>query len=216
MKENLVELVFIMDRSGSMYFLEKDCVGGFNAMLNKQKQEVGNAYVTTYLFNHQTTLLHDRLDIKEVNEMKVADYLVGGSTALYDCLGEAINHVEMIHKYIRKEDQPEQVIFVITTDGYENASHNYSQRKIKKMIQEKTKKGWEFIYLAANIDAQDSAAMMGIAKERAQNYHHDAQGISNVFDSVSDAISHCRINKKMSDSWNQKVAKDYNSRKGKK
>ena len=210
-----VELVFIMDRSGSMYSLEQDCVGGFNATLAKQKEQEGTVYVTTYLFNHESQIVHDRLKIEDVKTMRNQDYMVGGSTALLDCLGDAMSHIEMIHKYIRSEDQVDQVLFVIMTDGQENASHKYSYHKIKKMIQEKTKKGWEFIYLAANIDAASNANMLGIDESNCSNYHHDKQGVENFFGSINDAISQCRKEGKLNASWKNKVANDYKLRKGK-
>lgn len=214
MKQNLVEVVFIMDRSGSMYPLQQDSIGGFNAMLSKQQQEEGTAYVTTFLFNQRSEILHDRIDIKDVKPLTLNDYQVGGCTALYDCLGEAIKHIDMVHKYIKDDDKPEKVIFIITTDGYENASHKYRQKQIKKMIQDKTKKGWEFIYLAANIDAASTADEIGIEESRTCNYHHDAFGVENVYASVSEAIVQCRRSKKLSESWCDQVRQDYNSRKG--
>ena len=163
MKKNLTEMVFILDRSGSMHGLEKDTIGGFNSMIEKQKKEEGEAFVSTVLFDHEVEVLHDRVPLDKVEKMTEDDYEVGGCTALLDAVGGAIHHIGNVHKYIREEDVPEHTIFVITTDGMENASRKYTQKKIKKMIEtQKEKYGWEFIFLGANIDAVKTARTYGI------------------------------------------------------
>ncbi|MBQ1524535.1 MAG: hypothetical protein IIZ55_05315, partial [Firmicutes bacterium] len=153
MKKDLTELVFILDRSGSMMGLESDTIGGFNGTIAKQKKEEGEALVTTYLFNHECTLLHDRLSLDKIPEMTEKEYRVGGSTALIDAIGGAIEHISAVHRYIREEDVPAHTLFVITTDGLENASHRYSSKEVKKSIEKKKEEGWEFLFIGANIDA---------------------------------------------------------------
>lgn len=177
MKKNLTELVFILDRSGSMQGLEGDTIGGFNAMIEKQKKEPGEAFVSTVLFDDQTEVLHDRVKVGEVRPITEKEYYVRGCTALLDAIGGAIHHIGNIHKYARPEDVPEHTLFVITTDGMENASRRYSARRVKEMIQrQKEKYGWEFLFLGANIDAVETAGHLGIAPDRAVNYHCDSEG----------------------------------------
>ena len=177
MKKNLTELVFILDRSGSMQGLEGDTIGGFNAMLEKQKKEPGEAYVSTVLFDDQTEVLHDRMELGKVRPITDKEYYVRGCTALLDAVGGAIHHIGNIHKYARPEDVPEHTLFVITTDGMENASRRYSAWQVKEMIQgQKEKYGWEFLFLGANIDAVETAGHLGIAPDRAVNYHCDSEG----------------------------------------
>ena len=177
MKKDLTELVFILDRSGSMQGLEEDTIGGFNSMLEKQKRETGEAFVSTILFDDWAEVLHDRIPIREVSPITGRDYWVRGCTALLDALGGAIQHIANIHKYARSEDIPEHTLFVITTDGMENASRRYSVHQVQEMICHQQKKyGWEFLFLGANIDAVETAGRLGIAPERAVNYHSDSQG----------------------------------------
>ena len=168
MKTNLTELVFILDRSGSMQGLEKDTIGGFNAMLEKQKKEPGEALVSTVLFDDRIEVLHDRVKLGEVRPITEKEYCVRGCTALLDAVGGAIRHIGNIHKYARPEDVPERTLFVITTDGMENASRRYTADKVRRMIEhEKEKYGWEFLFLGANIDAVETAGSLGIAPDRA-------------------------------------------------
>ena len=181
MQKNLTELVFIIDRSGSMTGLESDTIGGFNSMINKQKKIEGDALVTTVLFNHEYKMIHDRVDLKEIKLMEEKDYVPGGSTALIDALGDAIKHIKEVHKYIREEDVPGQTIFTIITDGYENASHKYSSEEVKKMIKEQREKDWEFIFLGANIDAVETAKSYGMKEDLAFNYNADSKGTRKAY-----------------------------------
>lgn len=177
MKNNITELVFILDRSGSMAGLESDTIGGFNSMIEKQKKQEGDCYVSTVLFDGVSEVLHDRIKLCDVPKMTENDYTVRGCTALIDAIGGAIKHIGNIHKYARPEDVPENTMFVITTDGQENASHTYSSEKVKKMIEhQKEKYGWEFLFIGANIDAVETAARYGIGKDRAVNYNADSKG----------------------------------------
>lgn len=175
-KNNITELVFILDRSGSMSGLESDTIGGFNAMIEKQKKEDGEAYVSTVLFDNESIVLHDRLPLDKVPKITARDYSVRGCTALVDAIGSAIHHIGNIHKYARPEDVPAHTMFIITTDGQENASYKYSSDTVKKMIErQKEKYGWEFLFIGANIDAVETAASFGIARNRAVNYHADSE-----------------------------------------
>ena len=163
MKNNITELVFILDRSGSMAGLESDTIGGFNSMIQKQKKEDGECFVSTVLFDNESEVLHDRIKLDDVPEMTDDDYIVRGCTALIDAIGDAIHHIGNIHKYARPEDVPENTMFVITTDGMENASHRYNSEEVKKMIErQKEEFGWEFLFIGANIDAVETAARYGI------------------------------------------------------
>ena len=189
MKENLSELVFILDKSGSMHGFEADTVGGFNSMIEKQREEEGAALVTTYLFNTDCSMLHDRAPIETVEALSVKDFRVGGCTALYDAVGGAIKHIESIHKYARKSDIPEHTIFVISTDGYENASHHYSHQSVKTMIEEKKNIGWEFIFLGANIDVESVADGIGISRECAMSFDRSHKGIEDAYCVISEAVS---------------------------
>ncbi len=210
MKNNVTELVFILDRSGSMAGLESDTVGGFNAMIEKQKRAEGECLVSTVLFDSESEVLHDRVRLSEIKPMTENDYAVGGCTALVDALGGAIHHIGNVHKYARAEDVPEKTLFVITTDGMENASHRYSSDKVKTMIErQKEKYGWEFLFIGANIDAVETASRYGIGADRAVNYNADAQGTDIVYDSVSEAICKVRANKKVSASWGKRINEDY-------
>ena len=213
MKKNLTEIVFILDRSGSMAGLEADTIGGFNAMIEKQKAEVGQAYVSTVLFSDESRVIHDRVDVQRVAPMTRRDYLVGGCTALLDAVGGAIHHIGNVHKYAREEDVPEHTIFVITTDGMENASHRYTAGKVKAMIQrQKEKHGWEFIFLGANIDAVDTAERIGIHADRAANFVADEAGTDATFAAVNEAVRRVRCNAPMCADWKADVDADFNSR----
>ena len=210
---NITEIVFILDRSGSMGGLESDTIGGFNAMLKKQKQEDGKAFVTTVLFDHECFTLHDRLPIEQVPEMTSKDYTVRGCTALLDAIGSTIEHIQSIHRYARKEDVPARTMFVITTDGMENASKRFSGSSVKKLINRQKKKGWEFLFIGANIDAIATARDFGIESDRAVNYHADAQGTHTVFQAVGKAVSQMRACAPLQASWSEEINEDYEARK---
>ena len=213
MKKNLTEIVFILDRSGSMAGLEKDTIGGFNAMIEKQKAEPGEVVVSTVLFDNTSQVIHDRVDIQKIEPMTDKEYYVRGCTALLDAVGGAIHHIGNVHKYAREEDRPEKTLFVITTDGMENASRRYSYDKLKAMIERQQKKyGWEFLFLGANIDAAKEASRFGIHRERASNYHADPRGTEVIYSAVSDAICAVRRHRSLDKSWKQSVDEDYKSR----
>ena len=213
MKKNLTEIVFILDRSGSMAGLEDDTIGGFNAMIRKQKDEEGEAYVSTVLFDNYSEVIHDRVDIKMVQPMTRKDYYVRGCTALLDAVGKSIHHIGNVHKYAREEDRPEKTLFVITTDGMENASREYTYDRIRQMIQrQKEKYGWEFLFLGANIDAAKEAARFGITEDRAANYHADSVGTAVIYEAVSEAVCNVRACRPMSASWKRRVDEDYKKR----
>ena len=213
MKNDLTELVFILDRSGSMSGLEGDTIGGFNAMIEKQKKESGSCFVSTILFDNVSEVLHDRVKLEDVQPLTDRDYTVRGCTALLDAIGGAIHHIGDIHKYARPEDVPEHTVFVITTDGMENASHRYDSDKVKRMIEhEKTKYGWEFLFLAANIDAVETAANIGVSRDRAVNYNADALGTQLLYESVSKAVSKVRCSAPLTESWCEDLDRDYKER----
>ena len=210
MKKNLTEIVFILDRSGSMAGLEDDTIGGFNAMIEKQKGEPGEAYVSTVLFDNISEVIHDRVDIQKIEPMTRREYYVRGSTALLDAVGGAIHHIGNVHKYARPEDRPEKTLFVITTDGMENASRHYSYERVKMMIERNTDKyGWEFLFLGANIDAAKEAARFGIRADRAANYHADSTGTAVVYEAVSEAVCSVRASRPMSKEWKRSIDEDY-------
>ncbi len=214
MKKNLTEIVFILDRSGSMSGLEADTIGGFNSMIEKQKRENGEAYISTVLFDNVSEVLHDRVPVEHIRPMTGNDYTVRGCTALLDAIGGAIHHIGNIHKYARKEDVPEHTLFVITTDGMENASRFYDSNKVKKMIEKKKRKyGWEFLFLGANIDAVETAGHFGIGKDRAVNFHNDQKGTALNYEVVSAAISSVRSSAPLAENWKQRIDDDYNARK---
>lgn len=214
MKKNLTELVFILDRSGSMAGLEGDTIGGFNAMIEKQKKEPGEAFVSTILFDNVSEVLHDRVTLEAVPIMTDRDYTVRGCTALIDAIGGAIKHIGNIHKYARPEDVPEHTMFIITTDGMENASRRFSSDEVKKMIErQKAEFGWEFLFIGANIDAVQTAAQFGIGHDRAVNYHADSQGTQVLYETLCAPISAMRSNKAIDADWGRDISKDYNSRK---
>ena len=213
MKKNLTEIVFILDRSGSMAGLEGDTIGGFNAMIEKQKKEAGEALVSTVLFDNVSEVIHDRVDIQKIEPMTEADYYVRGCTALLDAVGKAIHHVGNVHKYAREEDRPEKTLFVITTDGMENASHKYSYDRVKAMIQrQKEKYGWEFLFLGANIDAASEAARFGIDADCAANYHADRKGTAVIYEAVSEAVCSVRASRPMSKAWKRNIDEDFKKR----
>ena len=193
MKKGLTELVFIIDRSGSMSGLEADTIGGFNGLLEKQKKETGEAYVSVVLFDDQTEVLYDRVDIQKVELMNDKQYYVRGCTALLDAVGGAIHHIKNVHRYAREEDIPEKTLFIITTDGMENASHQYSYDKVRRMIEhEKEKYHWEFLFLGANMDAVQVADRFGIKANRAVRYEHDEVGTRLNYEVMSKAVSFAR------------------------
>ena len=210
---NVTELVFILDRSGSMCGLEKDTIGGFNSLITKQKKEDGEAFVTTVLFDDKLETIHDRENIQEVKELTEKEYYVRGCTAMLDAIGTTIEHIAKIHKYIRKQDVPNKTLFVITTDGMENASHKYSYATVKQLIEQKKEFGWEFLFLGANIDAVKTASKFGIGKEYAANYHNDEQGVALNYECLSDAVSAVRSAKPLMKNWKSRIDEDYASRK---
>ncbi len=214
MKNNITETVFILDRSGSMSGLESDTIGGFNSMLRKQRELDGKCYVSTVLFDDKSEVIHDRLDIGEVKELTSEEYYPRGCTALTDAIGGAIHHIEYIHKYARPEDVPEHTLFVITTDGMENASRVYSADKVRKMVEEKKELGWEFIFMAANIDSVETASQYGIAENRAVNYIHDEKGTKHLHKNIADAVCSMRITGKLEDNWCAEIEED-NRKRGK-
>jgi uncharacterized protein YegL len=205
MKKNLTEIVFILDRSGSMGGLESDTIGGFNAMLEKQKKEEGEAIVSTVLFDNESEVLHDRIPIEKVEPMNDRQYYVRGCTALIDAIGGAIHHISSVHKYIREEDVPAHTIFIITTDGMENASREYTSDKVKRMIEEKKEKGWEFLFLGANIDAVETAKHFGISEDRAVTYKSDRKGTRLNYKAMCGAISAVRCEEALDASWKNEI-----------
>ena len=214
MKKNLTELVFILDRSGSMQGLEGDTIGGFNAMIEKQKKEPGEAFVSTVLFDDRPEVLHDRVKVREVRPITDKEYNVRGCTALLDAIGGAIHHIGNIHKYARPEDVPEHTLFVITTDGMENASRRYSARQVKEMIQrQKEKYNWEFLFLGANIDAEETAGHLGIDPDRAVNYHCDSEGTRLNFEVVTQAAAAVRCSAPLDAHWKDAIEEDFRKRK---
>ena len=213
MKKNLTEIVFILDRSGSMSGLENDTIGGFNAMIEKQKGEPGEALVSTVLFDNETQVIHDRLPLEKIQPLTRKEYYVRDSTALLDAVGGAIHHIGNVHKYAREEDRPEKTLFVITTDGMENASRKYTYDRVKMMIRRQQEKyGWEFIFLGANIDAAKEAARFGISQDRAANYHADSVGTAVIYEAVNEAVCSVRASKPMSKEWKRRVDEDYQNR----
>jgi len=209
----MTELVFILDRSGSMSGLERDTIGGFNSMIEKQKKEEGEALVSTVLFDHESAVIHDRLPLDRVTPMTDKEYFTRGSTALLDALGGAIHHIGNVHKYARREDVPEKTLFIITTDGYENSSSRYDYEKVRKMIErQKEKHGWEFLFLGANIDAAAEAKRFGISADRAVNYKCDEAGTALNYEVISDAVCSVRACKPLSADWKKRIDEDVKAR----
>lgn len=214
MKNNITELVFILDRSGSMSGLEGDTIGGFNSMIEKQKNQSGKCFISTVLFDNESEVLHDRVPLERIEPMTGKDYYVRGCTALVDAIGGAIHHIGNVHKYARREDVPEHTLFVITTDGMENASTKYTADKVKRMIErQKSKYGWEFIFLGANIDAVETAKRYGIDRNNAVNYHSDSEGTAVNYSAISDAVCMVRGGRTLSAKWRESIDEDYNRRK---
>lgn len=213
MKKGLTELVFILDKSGSMGGLEKDTIGGFNAMLAKQKSIEGECHITTVLFDNDCVLLHDRIDIKAVSPISDKEYSVGGSTALLDAIGKTIHKIGNAQKHTADDYRAEKVMFVIITDGEENSSREYSAEKVRAQIEhQKARYGWEFVFLGANIDAVKTAGQFGIAPDRAQNYHADGEGVELNFRVMSEAVASFRETSAMPTGWNNEIQKDYKRR----
>jgi uncharacterized protein YegL len=213
MKKNLTEMVFILDRSGSMSGLEGDTIGGFNSMIARQKKEDGEALVSTVLFANESTVIHDRVDIRKIEPLTERQYRVGGSTALIDAIGQAIHHMGNVHKYAREEDRPEHTIFIITTDGMENASYRYSSDEVKRMVEkEKNQYGWEFLFLGANIDAVETAKRYGIGADRAVRFHNDPRGVALNYETVSRTVGAMRMSAPVRDDWKADIEMDYATR----
>lgn len=218
MKKGLTEIIFILDRSGSMTGLESDTIGGFNSLVEKQQKEDGEAYVTTVLFNHESEILHDRVSLANISSITEKEYYVCGCTALLDAVGETVTRIQTIYQYARKEDIPEETLVVITTDGMENSSSRYSYREVSRMIKHSQEKyGWEYIFLGANIDAAETAGRMGIKRDHAANYAYDGAGIRCCYESVSGAMRSIR-NRECPISipeFLRNVQEDYKTRSGK-
>ena len=215
MNEKLTEIVFILDRSGSMAALADDTIGGFNAMVEKQKKEEGEALLSAVLFSDECTVLYDRADIRSVEPMTDRQYQAGGCTALLDAIGGAVKHIANVHKYAREEDRPARTIFVITTDGMENASRIYSYAEVQRMVRhEREKYGWEFLFLGANMDAIAAARSFGIRPDRAVRYRCDAAGTALNYSVVSDTVARVRRHEKLGADWSAPIAEDYSKRGG--
>lgn len=219
MRKGLTEIIFILDRSGSMSGLEADTIGGYNSLISKQKKEEGEAIVSTVLFDDKCEVLHDRISLDQIKPMTDKEYFVRGCTALLDAVGGAIHHIKNVHKYAREEDRPEKTLFIITTDGQENSSRHYSYKKVKNMVEkQKEKYGWEFLFLGANIDAVAEADRFGINADRAVNYHCDSEGTAVNYASLSRAVSNVRrcedvecLSAALND-WDADIRADYNRR----
>jgi len=212
-KRNRTEIVFILDKSGSMAGLEEDTIGGFNAMLKKQQKAAGEAFVTTVLFDHRYELLHDRIDVKEVSPLTEKEYEVGGTTALLDAIGFSIQKMILVQKRADDNERATKVLFVITTDGMENASKEYTTDKIKQMVQyQKQEYGWDFLFLGANIDAISTAATYGIHEDFAVNYHADQEGTQLNFEALNEAVMDLRSGKSIDRNWKDVIEKDYKKR----
>ena len=210
MNNNLTELVFILDRSGSMAGLETDTIGGFNAMVEKQKREEGEAYLSTVLFSDRSSVLYDRVDLKKVEPMTERQYYVGGCTALLDAIGDAVHHIANVHKYAREEDRPANTIFVITTDGMENASRRHTYDEVRSLIERQRERfGWEFLFLGANMDAVSAARRFGIREDRAVRYECDAKGTALNYKVVSETIGHVRAGRPLAADWKAEIEEDY-------
>jgi uncharacterized protein YegL len=215
MKKDLTELVFILDRSGSMSGLESDTIGGYNAMLEKQKKEPGKANITTVLFDDSYELLHDRINLRGVAPITDKEYFVRGTTALLDAVGRTINKIGNVQKHTAEDERAEHVMFVITTDGLENASREFGYERVRHLIEhQKSKYGWEFIFLGANIDAIATAERFGISKDRATNYHADSEGTLLNYEVISETVSCLRAKRKISENWKERIDEDFKKRGG--
>ena len=212
MKQNLTELVFVLDKSGSMAGLESDTIGGYNSLLEKQKKEDGEAVVSTVLFNDEVDLIHDRVNLSQIEKLTDKEYFVGGCTALLDAVGATIKRVNKIRNELKEEYIPSKTLFVIITDGYENASKEYSYQKIKEMIQKQKEAGWEFIFLGANIDAVEEASKVGISEDMAVSYCCDPIGVDMNYRALDYAISSMRETGKVEESWSCKIRRDFDKR----
>ncbi len=213
MNSNLTEIVFILDRSGSMAGLEDDTIGGFNAMVEKQKKEEGDALLSAVLFDNKSEVIYDRVNIQKIEPMTDRQYFVRGSTALLDAIGGAVHHIANVHKYAREEDRPAKTIFVITTDGLENASRQYTYSEVQKMVQhEQEKHGWEFLFLGASMDAISAARSFGIRANRAVRYNSDSVGTRKNYDVVSKTIGSVRRGKAVAEDWCAEIAADFEER----
>ena len=219
MKKGLTEIVFILDRSGSMSGLERDTIGGYNSLIEKQKKEEGEAIISTVLFDDQTEVLHDRVSLDSIRPMTDKEYYVRGCTALLDALGGAIHHIGNVHKYAREEDRPEKTLFIITTDGQENASRRYTYDKVRHMVErQKEKFGWEFLFLGANIDAISAARSVGISEDRAVNYHCDSVGTEINYRVLSETVARVRkcsareMHEALAPNWKEEIERDYQKR----
>lgn len=214
MRKNLTEIVFILDRSGSMAGLEADTVGGFNSMIENQKKAAGEAVISTVIFDDVSEVIHNRADIRSIKPMTDKDYTAGGCTALLDALGGAIHHIGNVHRYIGEDNVPEHTIFVITTDGHENASRRYDSDKVKRMIERQRERyGWEFLFLGANIDAVETAKTFGIDENRAVNFRSDSVGTRLNYEVVEEAIRSVRRNATLDNDWKKRIDEDYTGRK---
>ncbi len=213
MNDNLTELVFILDRSGSMAGLEGDTIGGFNAMVEKQKREKGEALLSAVLFSNDSAVLYDRADIKKVEPMTERQYFVGGCTALLDAIGGAVHHIGNVHKYAREEDRPAKTVFVIVTDGMENASRRYTYDEVRRMVERQREKyGWEFLFLGANMDAISAARRFGIREDRAARYACDSEGTQLNYTVLSETIGCVREGKPIGKNWKKRIEDDYAAR----
>ena len=214
MKKNLTELVMILDRSGSMGGLESDTIGGYNSMLKKQQEAEGEVLVSTVLFDDRSEVLYDRVPLEKLPQMTEKEYYVRGCTALLDAVGGAIRHIGNVHKYAREEDRPEKTIFVITTDGMENSSREYSYDRVKQMVErQKEKYGWEFLFLGANIDAIETAGRFGIGADRAANYNSDHVGTALNYDVLAETVCQMRVSEApIGAGWKKRIDDDYKTR----
>ena len=213
MKKNLTEMVFILDKSGSMCGLETDTIGGYNAMIERQKKEPGEALVSTVLFSNESRVIHDRVPLRKVEPLTERQYYAEGCTALIDAIGQAIHHIANVHKYARDEDRPEHTVFIITTDGMENASCRYSSDEVKQMVEKQKKEhGWEFLFLGANIDAVETAKHFGIGADRAVRFHNDQRGVQLNYATLSRTVGKLRMSAPVSSDWKAEIEADYASR----
>lgn len=214
MKKNLTELVMILDRSGSMAGLESDTIGGYNAMLEKQKKTEGEVLVSTVLFDHESEVLYNRVPLEKMKKMTDREYYVRGCTALLDAIGSSIQHIDAVQKRMKEEERPQKTVFVITTDGMENASKEYTYERVKKLVERQKEEGWEFLFLGANIDAIATASKFGIGADHAADYNCDSAGTALNFEVLSDAVVKIRTSAKpLGASWKKRIDEDYRKRK---